>query len=348
MDITKELFGKTSDGIEVSLYTLKNDNQMSVKISTYGATITSVKVPDINGETGDVVLGFNSYIPYLNGHPYIGVIVGRYGNRIANGKFTLNGKTYALATNNGPNHLHGGVTGFDKVVWNADVLKDSSGPGLRLSYLSKDGEEGYPGNLTISVTFSITNDNELKISYEANTDQATPVNLTSHAYFNLSAGKSENALKHELTLFADRYTPVDATLIPTGVIDSVKNAPSMDFTEPKAIGSDIGQVTGGYDHNYVVNRTDNSLAHAAYVLDPASGRTMNVYTTEPGVQFYSGNFLDGTLVGKENKAYVQHYGFCLETQHFPDSPNQPNFPDTILHPGQIFKSQTIYVFGVKK
>lgn len=347
MDITKELFGKTTDGKEVFLFTLKNDRNMIVKVSTFGAAVTSIVVPDKNGEPGDVVLGFDNLSSYMDDHPYLGVICGRFCNRIANGKFVLNNETYNLPINNGPNHLHGGPKGFFKVVWDSETLKDSAGVSLKLSYFSKDKEEGYPGNLKTSVIYTLTNDNELKISYNAVTDKATPINLTNHSYFNLAAGKAQNALSHQLTIFADRYTPVDETSIPTGVIESVKNVPGMDFTKPKTIGAEIDQVKGGYDHNYVINRSDNSLTKAAFVFEPVSGRSMEVYTTEPGVQFYSGNYLDGKFTGSGNKAYTKHYGFCLETQHFPDSPNHQNFPSTILNPGQTFNSITIYKFGVK-
>jgi aldose 1-epimerase len=348
MDITKESFGKTSDGKEVFLFTMKNDKKMIVKVSTFGAAVTSIVVQDKNGEPGNVVLGFDNLSSYMDDHPYLGVICGRFCNRIAKGKFILNNETYNLPINNGPNHLHGGIKGFFKVVWDSEIVKDTAGVSLKLSYFSKDKEEGYPGNLKTTVLYTLTNDNELKISYTASTDQATHVNLTNHAYFNLSAGKAENVLGHQLKIYADRYTPVDDTSIPVGVIESVKNVPAMDFTNPKTIGVEIDKVKGGYDHNYVINRNGDGLTKAASVLEPISGRCMEVYTTEPGVQFYSGNFLDGKFKGWGNKAYTKHYGFCLETQHFPDSPNHTNFPSTILNPGQTFKSVTVYKFGVKR
>jgi aldose 1-epimerase len=346
MDIRKEPFGKTKDGIAVELYTLTNGNGMTVKISNYGGIVTSIVTLDKEGKPGDVVLGFDNLENYLNPHPYLGALIGRYGNRIAKGRFTLEGKSYTLATNNGPNHLHGGLKGFDKVIWEAEEVRTDNGVGLRLTYTSPDGEEGYPGNLTAIVTYTLTDDNGLRIDYDARTDQTTHVNLTNHSYFNLAAGNAENALNHEIAIFADRYTQVDDTLIPTGELPEVKGTP-MDFTQAMAIGARIDQVAGGYDHNYVLNNEDESLALAATVYEPTSGRYLEVYTTQPGVQFYSGNFLDGSLTGKGEKAYVKHYGFCLETQHFPDSPNQPHFPSTLLEPGQIYYHTTIYRFSIK-
>jgi aldose 1-epimerase len=346
MDIRKEPFGKTKDGIAVDLYTLTNGNGMTVKISNYGGIVTSIVTLDKEGKPGDVVLGFDNLENYLNPHPYLGALIGRYGNRIAKGRFTLEGKSYTLATNNGPNHLHGGLKGFDKVIWEAEEVRTDNGVGLRLTYTSPDGEEGYPGNLTAIGTYTLTDDNGLRIDYDARTDQTTHVNLTNHSYFNLAAGNAENALNHEIAIFADRYTQVDDTLIPTGELPEVKGTP-MDFTQAMAIGARIDQVAGGYDHNYVLNNEDESLALAATVYEPTSGRYLEVYTTQPGVQFYSGNFLDGSLTGKGEKAYVKHYGFCLETQHFPDSPNQPHFPSTLLEPGQIYYHTTIYRFSIK-
>ncbi|MGV3588480.1 MAG: aldose epimerase family protein [Adhaeribacter sp.] len=349
MSIQKESFGKTKDGTEVQLYTLRNENGVQVKITNYGGIVTSLITPDKNGKPGDVVLGFDSVAgyqsdAYLKSGPYFGALIGRYGNRIAKGQFTLDGKTYTLAKNNGANHLHGGVKGFDKVVWQAEEVAGQQA--LKLTYVSKDGEEGYPGTLTTHVTYTLTPDNELRIDYEATTDKATPVNLTNHSYFNLAAGQAEDALQHILTINADRYTVVDASLIPTGELRSVKGT-VMGFTEPTAIGARIAQVEGGYDHNYVLSNTDGSMKQAATVYEPTSGRFMEVSTTEPGIQFYSGNFLDGSLTGKNNTAYKKHYGFCLETQHFPDSPNQPSFPSTILKPGDTYKTSTIYKFSVK-
>jgi aldose 1-epimerase len=349
MSIKKESFGKTKEGTEVQLYTLSNEKGMQVKITNYGGTITSLLTPDKQGKPGDVVLGFDSMEgyqsdAYLKSGPYFGALIGRYGNRIAKGKFTLDGKEYTLATNNGPNHLHGGKVGFDKVVWTAEEAGDNA---LKLTYVSKDGEEGYPGTLTTTVTYTLTNDNELRIDYEATTDKATPVNLTNHSYFNLAAGQAEDALQHVLTINADRYTVVDQALIPTGELRPVAGT-VMDFTKPTAIGARIAQVEGGgYDHNYVLQNADGSMKLAATVYEPASGRVMEVHTTEPGIQFYSGNFLDGSITGKGNTVYKKHYGFCLETQHFPDSPNQPKFPSTILKPGETYKTSTIYKFAVR-
>jgi aldose 1-epimerase len=349
MSIQKESFGKTKDGTEVQLYTLRNENGMQVKITNYGGIVTSLLTPDKDGKPGDVVLGFDSVAgyqsdAYLKSGPYFGALIGRYGNRIAKGQFTLDGKTYTLAKNNGENHLHGGIKGFDKVVWQAEEVPGQQA--LKLTYVSKDGEEGYPGTLTTHVTYTLTPDNELRIDYEATTDKATPVNLTNHSYFNLAAGQAEDALGHILTLNADRYTVVNASLIPTGELRPVKGT-TMSFTEPTAIGARIAQVEGGYDHNYVLSNTDASMKQAATVYEPTSGRVMEVSTTEPGIQFYSGNFLDGSLTGKNNTVYKKHYGFCLETQHFPDSPNQPTFPSTILKPGDTYKTSTIYKFSAR-
>ncbi|HWJ26279.1 MAG TPA: aldose epimerase family protein, partial [Flavisolibacter sp.] len=301
--------------------------------------------PDKNGKFGDVVLGYESLDGYLQkGNPYFGALIGRYGNRIAKGKFTLDGKTYTLAANNNGNTLHGGNKGFDKVVWNAEKQGDSS---LKLTYQSKDGEEAYPGNLNVTVVYTLTADNALMIDYTATSDKATPVNLTNHAYYNLSAGSDSTILNHELQINADKYTPVDSLLIPTGQIASVKGTP-FDFTTMKPIGRDIAQVKGGYDHNWVLNKTSKGLEKIATLYHPASGRMMDVYTTEPGLQFYTGNFLDGSLTNTKGGAkYVQHGALCLETQHFPDSPNHPNFPSTILKPGETYKSTTVYKFSTK-
>lgn len=349
MDIKKETFGKTREGQEANLYTLTNQNGMTVKISDYGATVTSILAPDKNGKTGNVVLGFDSLAGYqsdefLKSGPYFGAIVGRYGNRIAKGKFTLDGKEYTLATNNGANHLHGGNKGFDKAIWQAEPMPQQNA--IQFTYVSPDGEEGYPGKLTSTVTYTLTDDNELRIDYKATSDKATPINLTNHSYFNLAAGTAEGAMDHQLTLNADRYTVVDNTLIPTGELRKVSGTP-MDFTTPHAIGERIDQVEGGYDHNFVLTDTSNTLKKAATVYEPTSGRMMEVFTTEPGIQFYSGNFLDGTLTGSGGKKYNQHYGIALETQHFPDSPNQPTFPSTILEPGETYETTTVYKFSVK-
>ncbi|MDU0368815.1 aldose epimerase family protein [Hymenobacter endophyticus] len=342
-------FGKTTDGTEVQLYTLTNAHGLKVSITNYGGTITSLQVPDKTGKPGEVVLGFANVSGYqspefLKSGPYFGALIGRYGNRIAKGKFTLDGKEYALAKNNGENTLHGGKKGFDKVVWQAEPGTSAEGQTLKLTYLSKDGEEGYPGNLNVTVVYTLTADDALKIDYSATTDKATPVNLTNHAYFNLSGGK--DVLGHEVTIAADRYNVVDAGLIPTGELRPVKGTP-FDFTTPHAIGERIAQVPGGYDHNWLLNST-TGLHAAATVYEPTTGRTMEVTTTEPGLQFYTGNFLDGTLKGANGQTYGKHAGFCMETQHFPDSPNQPKFPSTILKPGQTLKSTTTYKFGVRQ
>jgi aldose 1-epimerase len=348
--VSHAAFGKTADGQAVELYTMTNSNGVEVRAMTYGAIITSIKVPDRQGTIGDVVLGFDTLAAYKDS-PYFGAVVGRYGNRIAKGQFTLDGRTYKLATNNGPNHLHGGVKGFDKQVWTAQPVNNASGVGVTFTRTSPDGEEGYPGNLKATVTYTLTDKNELMIHYEATTDKATPVNLTQHTYFNLAG--SGDILGHELMLNADRYTPVDATLIPTGELAPVQGTP-FDFRKPTAIGARIAASDpqlkngNGYDHNWVLNRASTGLQPAAQVFEPTSGRTLAVATTEPGVQFYSGNFLDGTLKGKGGVVYKQRSGMCLETQHFPDSPNHPNFPTTILKPGAVYSSQTVFTFGVRK
>ena len=341
--ITQQHFGK-HDETDVISYTLKNRNGMEVRIMNYGGTITHVFTKDSAGRSGDVVLGFDTYDEYLNkDNPYFGCIVGRYANRIAKGQFTLDGKTYQLAKNNGVNALHGGLKGFDKVLWTATPVGDSS---IRLTYLSKDGEEGYPGNLQVEVVYTLTPKNEIKIDYKATTDKATPVNLTNHSYFNLSAGADSTILGHQLLIDADRYTEVDKNLIPTGQLPPVKGT-AMDFNAPRAIGTDIMNVAGGFDHNWVLNKKEKELKLAATLYHPGTGRYMEVYTTEPGVQFYSGNFLNGSLTGKGKQKYIQHAGLCLETQHFPDSPNQATFPNTILRPGQTYTQTTVYRFSTK-
>lgn len=341
--INKETYG-TVKGQEVFLFTLENSNGMVVKLTNYGGIVTSVMVPDKQGNSRDVVLGFDSLQGYLEGHPYFGCIVGRYANRIAKGYFELEGNGYQLARNNGENHLHGGMEGLDKKVWQASEHPSEKEAGVRLEYLSPDGEENYPGNLKVTVVYSLTEDNELKITYTATTDQPTPVNLTHHGYFNLNGQGEGDILGHRLFIDADRYTAVNEHLIPTGILPEVEGTP-MDFRLPKLIGKDFSQVAGGYDHNYVLNKGDEFMV-AARLESPESGITMEVLTTQPGMQFYSGNFLDGTLTGKKGKVYHQHYGLCLETQHFPDSPNQPGFPGTILEPGETFSQKTIYKFGV--
>lgn len=331
------------DGKKVSLYTLTNKNGVQVKISNYGGVVTSWMAPDKNGQKADIVLGFNDLQGYLAKPPYFGALIGRYGNRIADAKFRLDGTEYKLAANNNKNHLHGGNKGFDKVVW--DATPSTSGSALTLNYLSKDGEEGYPGNLKVTVQYTLTDDNELQIEYNAETDKATPVNLTNHSYFNLTGDVANTILDHTLWVDADRYTPVDTTLIPTGVLAPVKGTP-FDFTQPHKIGERIASVPGGYDHNFVLNKQDSTVKLVAYVIDSVSGRKLEVYTTEPGLQFYTGNFLDGTIKTSAGKAINKNTAFCLETQHYPDSPNKPSFPTTILKPGQKYHTITKYKVSV--
>ncbi|MEP6917594.1 MAG: aldose epimerase family protein [Acidobacteriota bacterium] len=344
-------FGKTADGKPVTLYTLSNANGVELRAMTYGAIITSLKTPDRAGVMSDIVLGFDTLDGYLKASPYFGAVVGRYGNRIAKGQFTVDGTTYTLAKNNGPNHLHGGVKGFDKVIW--DAVPSAKEAAVTFSRTSADGEEGYPGNVKAQVTYALTDKNELVIDYRATTDQATPINLTQHSYFNLAGEGSGDILGHELTIHADRFTPVDATLIPIGQLAPVQGTP-LDFRTATTIGARIDAtadqlVNGkGYDHNWVLNKNGQGLQAAARVVEPKSGRTLDVATTEPGVQFYSGNFLDGTITGKSGHVYQQRTGLCLETQHFPDSPNQPAFPSTILRPGQVYSARTVFTFGVTK
>jgi len=349
--VEKNLFGTTSQGRKVDLYTLTNANGMKVGIMNYGAAVTSIVVPDRKGNFADIVPGYDTFDGYLKANPYFGGIVGRFGNRIARGKFTLDAVQYSLATNNNVNHLHGGNKGFDKVLWKAKSFKRRDAAGVKLSYLSKDGEEGYPGNLNVTVTYTLTSSNELKLDYAATTDKATPVNLTQHGYYNLAGQGNGDILAHLMMINADRFTPIDDTLIPTGQLLPVKGTP-MDFTMPTAIGARINDADDqlrfgkGYDHNWVLNKTDNSMTLACHVYEPTSGRVMEIYTTEPGLQFYSGNFLDGTIIGKSGKVYGFRSEFVLESQHFPDSPNQPNFPSTILRKGK-YDSHTIYRFSAK-
>ncbi len=352
MDVEKTRFGTTPDGQQVDLYTLKNANGMRVSVMNYGATVVNLEVPDRDGNIADVALGFDTLEEYFaTNNPYFGAVVGRYGNRIGKGKFTLDGVDYTLATNDGENHLHGGVKGFDKVVWDAETVQTPMGPGVKLTYVSKDGEEGYPGNLTATVTYILTDKNELRIEYAAETDKATVLNLTNHTYFNLAGQGEGDILDHELMINADRYTAVDDELIPTGELPSVKGTP-MDFTTATKIGARSEQVGGGpnptgYDHNYVLNSGGGRMALAATVYEPTTGRFMEVFTDQPGVQFYSGNFLDGSVTGKGGKVYEKHYGFCLETQHFPDSPNHPDFPSVVLRPGEKYSTATVYKFSTK-
>ncbi len=349
--MTKASFGRTTEGVEVEIYTLKNRHGMVAKIMTYGATLTELHVPDKHGNIADVALGFDNLEAYLKGHPFFGSTAGRVANRIAKGRFTLNQKTYTLAANNGPNHLHGGLKGFDKRVWKASTQASGSEISVKLAYRSVDGEEGYPGNLDVLVIYTLTDRNELRVDYEARTDADTPVNLTNHTYFNLAGPVGDTILGHELHLNADHYTPVDDTSIPTGEIASVKGT-VMDFTKPTLIGARINNVggdPGGYDHNYVLNKpVPRSLTLAARVHEPKSGRVMEVLTTEPGVQLYTGNYLDGTLTGKSGQRYVKRYGFCLECQHYPDSINQPKFPSVVLKPGQTYTQTTVHRFSVRK
>jgi len=351
--ISKESFGKTADGESVDLFTLTNRNGMEARITNYGGIVTTLTAPDRNNKYADVVLGFNDLDSYLKGHPYFGALVGRYGNRIAKGRFTLNGVEYKLAVNNGENHLHGGIKGFDKVVWTARSMRTKLGPALSLTYVSKDMEEGYPGNLTVKVVYTLTNNNELRIDYSASTDKDTVTNLTHHSYFNLAGEGTGDILNHQLLLKASRFTPTDAGSIPTGELRNVQGTP-FDFLKSTAIGARINQdeeqlkFGGGYDHNWVVNGRAGALRQAASVYESTSGRVMDVWTTEPGIQFYTGNFLDGTLTGKSGKAYARRNGFCLETQHYPDSPNKPKFPTTTLRKGATYRSTTIYRFSARK
>jgi aldose 1-epimerase len=351
--MNKQPFGKTKSGEAVDLYTLANSKGMEVAITSYGGIVVSLKVPDRAGRSADVVLGFDNLDGYLKDPPYFGAIVGRYGNRIAKGRFTLNGREYRLPQNNGENALHGGLRGFDKRVWTARDVSSTAGPALELTYVSKDGEEGYPGTLTTKVVYTLTDNNELKIDYTATTDKDTVVNLTNHSYFNLAGQGEGDILGHLVQLNADRFTPVDAGLIPTGELRPVAGTP-FDFRKPAAIGARINnndeqlKIGRGYDHNFVLNSGGDSLAAAARVTEPKSGRVMEVLTTEPGLQFYTGNFLDGSIRGKGGKTYNQRYGFCMETQHFPDSPNKPSFPSTVLKPGAQYRTTTIYRFSTSR
>jgi aldose 1-epimerase len=345
MSIEKQAFGKTADGKDVDLYTLTNANGLKTQITNYGGIVTTLHVPDRDGKLDDIVLGYETLDEYIANSPYFGALIGRCGNRIGKGKFSLEGVEYTLATNDGANHLHGGTKGFDKVVWDAEPLETPDGPAIKLTYLSADGEEGYPGNLKSTAIYTLTNDNELKVEYEAETDKTTVLNLTHHGYFNLAGHGSGDILSHELMLTADNYTPVDEGLIPTGEIRAVKGTP-MDFTTPTAVGARIEKVKGGYDHNYVLNNSDGSLALAASVYEPKTGRLMEISTTEPAIQFYSGNFLDGSNKGK-GAVYNKHNGFCLETQHYPDSPNKPEFPSIVLKPGEKYTHLTVHKFSAK-
>jgi aldose 1-epimerase len=360
MNFNTELFGRTPEGEEVSLYTLTNAKGLRARIMNYGAILVSLEVPDRHGKLDDITLGFDNLQGYLGQHPYFGATVGRYANRIGNARFVLDGVEYKLAANNGPNHLHGGIKGFDKVVWKpveATAAEDRAW--TKLTYLSKDGEEGYPGNLHCTVTYTLTNDDELRIDYEAQTDKKTVLNLTNHTYWNLAGQGAGSILGHELLIHATRFTVVDKGLIPVGITASVVDTP-LDFLAPKPIGARIRQLGNGYDHNFVLSGPANAtgsqsrsiaigvpLKPCAMVREPTSGRIMEITTTEPGVQLYTGNLLGGSVVGKGGKSYGKHAGFCLETQHYPDSPNKPSFPSTILEPGQKFTSATVHKFSAK-
>ena len=347
--VDRATFGALPDGTTVERFTLRNANGVEVVLSSLGAAIHSIRTPDRGGRTADVVLGFDTFDEWTANPPFFGVIVGRYANRIAGGRFSLDGAAYTLATNDGPNHLHGGPRGFDKRVWQAEPLDAEGSNAVRFTYESPDGEEGYPGTLAVSVVYALTPDNALRLDYTATTDKATVVNLSNHAYFNLAGAGT--VLDQQLQIHADRYTPVDASLIPTGELASVDGTP-FDFRELTAIGARIAadhpqiRIGGGYDHNFVLNGTSGQLRSVARAVDPASGRTLDVQTTEPGVQLYSGNF-GSPIVGRHGEAYPRHGAFCLETQHFPDSPNQPAFPSTVLRPGETFHSTTVFTFGVQ-
>lgn len=350
--INQSPFGSLPDGSAVTLYTFRNALGTEMKIMNYGGIITSLSTADRTGEIEDVVLGYDSLSGYLKAPSFFGCIVGRYGNRIAKAQFTLDGKKYTLVKNNGENHLHGGTKGFDKVMWDASTSTSPGSASLKLTYLSKDMEEGYPGNLHVTVTYTLTNDNEIKIDYEATTDKKTVLNLTNHSYFNLSGNTKRNILDHKLSLAATKFLPVDATLIPTGELKDVKGTP-FDFTKPEVIGRRINdehpQIKAGigYDHCWIFDKPLGTFGLGATVYDTLSGRFMEMFTTEPGTQFYSGNFLNGKVTGKFNTVYEQRYGMCLETQHFPDSPNQPNFPTVVLNPGEVYKTQTVYKFSTR-
>ena len=352
--VTHAAFGTLPDGRAVELYTLTNAHGVEVRAMTYGAIITVIRTPDRAGHLDDIVLGFDSLAGYLGSSPYFGALVGRYANRIAKGKFTLDGRTYTLATNNGPNHLHGGNKGFDKRLWTAEQGQDATSPSVTFRYTSPDGEEGYPGTVQAQVTYTLTPNDELVIDYQATTDKATPINLSQHSYFNLNGGGRGTILDHVLQLDASSFTPVDSTLIPTGQIAKVEGTP-FDFRKATPIGarieqSDVQLVRGhGYDHNWVLDRGGRAgQVHAARLTAPSTGRTLDITTDQPGIQFYSGNFLDGTVTGKGGVAYPRRSGLCLETQHYPDSPNHPNFPSTILKPGETYRTRTVIGFGVAR
>jgi len=352
VNIEKEFFGKTSDGTDVSQYTLKNSNGMHVSVINYGGIITSWKAKDRDGNYKDIVLGFNDLSEYESSSPYFGALIGRYGNRIKEGKFNLDGVEYTLAVNNGENHLHGGLKGFDKVIWDIEEDVNESSASLVLSYLSNDMEEGYPGNLDVKVTYTLSNNDELKVRYEAETDRSTVINLTQHTYFNLSADLSRHILDHQITIYADSFLPTDSTLIPTGELKDVEGTP-FDFRELKRVGDDINesdrQLTfgNGYDHCWVLNNQDEGIRFVASAYDPLSGRLLEIFSDQPGLQFYTGNFLDGTIKSKNDGIYDFRSGFCLETQHYPNSPNEKSFPSVILNPGEKYDTETIFRFSTR-
>ena len=341
--VQKEIFGKTTSGEAVEIYTITNANGLRARVMTWGAGLVEMHAPDRDGTLADVTLGFDKLDGYLKRHPYFGTTTGRYANRIAKGAFTLDGKDYKLAVNNGPNHLHGGLLGFDMRNWKGEALAN----GVRFSYTSVDGEEGYPGTMKVAITYTLTDKNELRLDYEATTDKPTVVNLTNHAYWNLAGAGAGDIFEHELMLHAAKFTAVDDTSIPTGKIEAVAGG-GMDFSKAKTVGKDFAKVPGGYDHNNVIDQAKpGALTAAAEVREPKSGRLMKVSTTEPGIQFYTGNFLDGSVIGKGGIAYKKNFGLCLETQHYPDSPNHPEFPTTVLRPGETFRSTTVYEFSAK-
>lgn len=348
--VEEQPFGTTKEGKKITLYTLTNSHHMEVRAMNYGAIIVSLRVPDRKGQVADIVLGHDTLEGYFDNSPHLGGLVGRYANRIANGSFALDGVKYSLPKNNGPNTLHGGIKGFDQAVWQGTPLKGKAG--VAFSYLSRDGEEGFPGNLKVKVSYSLTEANELVINYEATTDKPTVLNLSQHSYFNLAGEGTGDILNHEVMINADRFTPVDSTMIPTGELRPVKGTP-LDFTTQTKVGTRIDDnyeqlVLGkGYDHNFVINRKAQGLVSAARAYEPTSGRVMEISTDQPGVQFYTGNFLDGSVTGKQGHVYKQRYGLCFETQHFPDSPNHPEFPSVVLRPGQTFHSRTIFKFSAK-
>ena len=346
LNVEKTAYGKLPDGRPVDLYTLTNANGLRVKLTNYGAITVSIETPDRSGHLADITLGYDTLDGWLGNTSYFGATVGRYANRIAKGKFTIDGQTYTLATNNGENHLHGGVKGFDKVMWEAEPVKTADAVGVKFTYLSKDGEEGYPGNLKVTAVYTLNNANEYKAEFSATTDKPTVVNLAHHTYWNLLGNAAGDVLGHELMLAADKYTPVDKGLIPTGELKPVAGTP-MDFSKPTPIGAHIAQVDGGYDHNWVLRNQDGKVALAAMLYEPKNGRVLEILTDQPGIQFYAGNFLDGSVKGKGGVAYQKHYGLCLETQHYPDSPNHPEFPSVVLRPGQTYHHVMIHKFTTR-